>query len=133
MKFVPRAAVAAALLVLMASAVSAQSSMTGSRSFRSAEEAKRNLPPIPSGCRDAAGRNTCVALYLAEDGREGLQWRAGWGPAAGTYCVDAATADFEVDCDAADAMRRYPVPTLCVRVPGQEPSCPSRRPPRRDD
>ncbi|MFC7380421.1 hypothetical protein [Brevundimonas sp. GCM10030266] len=68
--------------------------------------ALRNKAEVPAECLDAVGANTCIGLLIAEDAGEGPLWRFAWAtPDTNAICVDAATANYRVKCDASDAVR----------------------------
>lgn len=76
------------------------------RFYLTPAEALLNAPAVPGDCLDAAGINTCQSLLIPEGLPEGLRWRFTWATAdTNAICVDAATADYRVDCDAPDAVR----------------------------
>lgn len=127
--------IAGALAIIAAATgtLAGQSNYVWSKAYATPEEAGRDRPPPSAGCLDAAGANVCSPVAIAEDGEKGLQWRAGWASAdRETECVDRATADFRVDCDAPDAVRTLTRPGLrvCRRLPdGSRAECEERRPP----
>jgi hypothetical protein len=100
------------LMAAVLAATGAVAEIVGSSdiSYPTVADAVRNAPPAPEACLDTAGANTCTSVFLAEDGgqdgEEGLHWRFLWVTAdTPFFCVDAATADFRVDCAASDAVR----------------------------
>lgn len=97
------------------------------------EEARLHMPEPRPDCLDDAGRNNCTASLLAVDGAEGLGWMPFWAPTDAEFaCVDRATADFRVDCEAPDAVRSVRPPGLCVRNPdGSRGPCHRRELPYR--
>lgn len=111
-----------AAAVFAASCAMADVVLVANESYSTSAEALRNAPPPPQECLDAAGANTCFATFVDEIGPTGLQWRFGWTtPGTLFICLDAA-AEYQVDCDAPDAVPVVP-PQTCVRVPGGTPNC----------
>ena len=92
--------------LLSATAAGAEALAFAHIAYADPAEALRNKVAVPEECLDAAGANTCVGLLIAEDGPEVLHWRFTWAtPDTNAICVDSATANFRVDCDASDAVR----------------------------
>ena len=92
--------------ILAANGAVAETVKFADRSYPTPAEALRNPPSVPQACLDAAGANTCLNLLISEGVPEGLRWRFAWATAdTNVICVDSATADFRVECDAPDAVR----------------------------
>lgn len=100
--------------LLAAGGASAEIVGSSDNSYPTVDEAIRNAPPVPADCLDASEANICKAIFLAEDGgeddEEGVYWRFLWATAdTPVICVDRATADFRVDCDAPDAVQHLEI------------------------
>lgn len=105
-----------AVAVVPAAALAADPVAYGDRLWASPEEAARHAPPPPAECLDASGANACIGIFMGEF--HGLQWRFVWATRdTETLCVDRATADLRVDCDAPDAVVHVPPPAICVHSP----------------
>ncbi|NJC42703.1 hypothetical protein GGQ87_002998 [Brevundimonas alba] len=114
----PRPSAAATLVAasLAASAASADPVGWADAVWPTPEEALANPIPVPADCLDGGGANTCIALVQSEFGA--LQWRFVWASGdTETLCVDRATADLQVDCDAPDAVRHLPPLMICIHSP----------------
>ncbi|HWW12330.1 MAG TPA: hypothetical protein VN018_07425 [Brevundimonas sp.] len=93
-------------VLLSATGAGAEGLAFADTAYPNPAEALRNKAAVPEECLDAAGANTCIGLLIAEGGPEVLHWRFTWAtPDTNAICVDSATADFRVDCDASDAVR----------------------------
>lgn len=92
--------------------------------YRTPEEGRLRAPLPPSDCLDQTGANTCALGFMTEEDEESIRWRPVWRPASELDCVDGATADHRVDCDAPDAVRIWRGPPI-PRVPAVAPRAPS--------
>ncbi|MBB4082602.1 hypothetical protein [Brevundimonas lenta] len=100
--------------------------------YATPEEALRDAPDVQERCLYRAGANQCQLAVYARDGSETPRWLSAWAePGAEFACVDRATADTRVACDAPDAVRvivwetgsdNYLTPAEGLRHPPLAPS-----------